>query len=189
MINKTNSHVNFGAKFIKKVNIKKFDKLTNEFKPIEASFVKFDPKNKEDLTAISSAVDSWEGQFFAKSIADHASKMQSSELSQRHNQIYLLSSQKDNFENLEPSKILGMAKTEHWKHTPDEIRYFETKPDIKHSQKDRTIKDVGKAMIESLKELYPKRIELTSSTSAADFYEKQGFKLIDEAWLRYRWDG
>lgn len=44
-------------------------------------------------------------------------------------------------------------------------------------------------MIESLKELYPKRIELTSSTSAADFYKNQGFKLIDEACLRYRWDG
>ena len=56
-----------------------------------------------------------------------------------------------------------------------------------HKLKRRPFKGVGKALIDTMKDMY-KKIELTASDSATQFYEKQDFKIIDPDYKCYHWN-
>lgn len=180
--------VNFGATFIKSVEIKKFNPKTNLYKPIKASVVKYDVYNKYDLKSMKTAVRDWNGQVFAENIVENAGEMRDSDYKKAQNQIYLLTEQNENFDRLKSSKILGMANMKQWFDSSDELAYLQTRPDSMHTFKRRPFKGVGKALIDTMKDMY-KKIELTASYSAKQFYEKQDFKIIDPDYRRYRWDG
>ena len=182
--------VNFGATFIKSVEIKKYNPKTNLFNPINASIVKYDATNKCDLKSMETAVRDWKGQVFAENIVENASEMRDSDYKRAQNQIYLLTEQNENFDRLKSSKILGMANMKQWFDASDELAYLQTRPDSMHKFKRRPFKGVGKAILDTVKELYKKKpIELNASYSAAKFYEKEGFEIIDPDHMRYRWEG
>lgn len=180
--------VNFGATFIKSVEIKKYNPKTNLFKPIKASVVKYDVSNKCDLKSMETAVRDWKGQTFAENIVENADEIRNSDYKRARNQIYLLTEQNENFDRLKSSKILGMANMKQWYDATDELAYLQTRPDSMYKTKRRPFKGIGKALIDTIKDMY-KEIELTASYNAAQFYEKQDFKIIDPDHMRYRWDG
>lgn len=114
--------------------------------------------------------------------------MRDSDYKRAQNQIYLLTEQNEKFDRLKSSKILGMANMKQWFDSSDELAYSQTRPDSMHKLKRRPFKGVGKALIDTIKDMY-KNIELTASYNAAQFYEKQDFKIIDPDHMRYRWEG
>lgn len=68
----------------------------------------------------------------------------------------------------------------------NELKFFQVNPKLKYGISKREYKHVGAGILDSLKELYKNSIELDSSYQAAEFYEKQGFKIIDKDKLRFR---
>lgn len=204
--------LNFGATFIKNVEIKKYNPKTNLFTPVNVSIVKYDSSNKCDFKSMETAVRGWKGEIFAKDIIEKAEKMRGSDSDNAHKQIYILTEQNENFDRLKSSKILGMAniqqifdlKTEQ---SPkgnkakvakildtkkqnllitNELEYLQTRPDSVYKCNRRQFKGVGSAILNTIKELYSS-IELTAFYMAANFYEKHGFKNIESYKMKYKW--
>lgn len=181
------NQTNFGANFINKVNIKRLDSKTNLYNACQASFVQFDPKNKNDLSAMSKAVKTWQGDHFARTIVNNAERIVNGMSSSKINHIYLLTTQKEKFDKLNRSEILGVAQMRSNKRDSDELWYLQVKPDTKYGEENRTFKSVGSGILNSLKAIYNKKITLLSSYFAANFYETQGFDLRDPMLLEYEW--
>lgn len=181
------NQTNFGANFINKVNIKRLDSKTNMYKSCQASFVQFDPQNKNDLNAISKAVKTWQGDNFAGTIVNNAIRIVNGMTSSKVNHIYLLTTQKDKFDKLNREEILGLAQMRSNKKDPDELWYLQVKPDTKYGAEGRTFKSVGSGILNSLKAIYNKKITLFASYFAANFYETQGFDVREPKLLEYEW--
>ena len=98
-----------------------------------------------------------------------------------------MTSQKDDFERLDKSKIVGLAQMQTGVEPEDNLRYFQIRPDLKHGVNRRKYKHIGSGMLNSIKKIYSNAITLLSSYSAANFYEKQGFEIIDIDLLEYIW--
>lgn len=186
MINSSNIH--FGAKFINNVPIKKYEPSCNCYMYEPAAFVEFDPKNANDLKAIDSAVVDWRGQFFAEDILKKAILMNQSSLV-GDSKIYMLTTQEKNFDKLDGLKILGLAEMEQKPNQPSELVHIQSKPDTTYGSSNRKYKLVGESILNSLKKIYSKSIELTSAYWATNFYEHNGFEMIDPMYFRYRWKG
>ena len=185
-INNVNQ-TNFGANFINNVTIKRFDYKAHQYKPFKASFVQFDPKNKEDFAAMVGAVKSWKGEDYASTIVDYANRLRTNYLSPKIHRIYMVTTQQDKFDKLEKSKILGMVQMQSDSIDPDEIRYLQVKPDQKHGNKEREFRLVGSKILSSIKKIYNEKITLLASYSAANFYEKHGFTITEPDLLEYEW--
>ncbi len=181
------SQVNFNAKFLHNVSIKRLDNKTGEYKKFKAAFIEFEPQNKRDLEVIEHATDNWHGETYARNIANKALKMSNSELSPKLNHIFMVTSQKDNFENLKWEKLLGIAHLEVESIDENELKYLQVRPDTKHGKDNRKYKDIGAKIIESLKAKYNTSIRLIAFYKASGFYNKHGFKLVDPELLEYVW--
>ena len=184
----TINQTNFGANFINNVNIKRLDFKTHKYCSLKSSFIQFDPQNKNDFNALKEAVKDWKGDNYASTIVDYANKIITKSLSDKIHRIYMLTTQNKGFENLDKKQILGLVQMQSDTINPDEIRYLQVKPDIKYGNNKRAYKNIGSKIISSLKAIYNKKITLISSYSAANFYEKQGFKITDLALLEYEWN-
>ena len=183
-----NQPLHFGAKFIKNVNIQKYNPKSHLYTDAKASLVEFEPENSSDMMAIISTVKEWKEQLFAGAIAQRASYIAHGILNKDINHIYLLTTQQTNLDKIKPGKILGMAHISRGPGT-NELEFFQVNPKLKHGATKREYKHIGTGILNSLKELYKSPIELTSSYQAAEFYEKQGFKITDRDILKFRWDG
>ena len=178
---------NFRAKFIKKVPVQKLDFATKRYKTTQASFVEFEPENLQDLKALAKAQSAWDGEFFAADIVKAAAKMFQGELKQPKNRIFVLITQSDDCRNLNKDSILGMVQMVGGKAALAELKFFQVRPDLSYNKVHRDYKGVGKAILDSIKEIYTKAIKLQSCYSAANFYEKQGFEIMDTGLLMYLW--
>ena len=69
----------------------------------------------------------------------------------------------------------------------NELKFLQVHPRLKHGVSQKSYKNIGTGIINSLKDLYKDSIELESFFQTTEFYEKQGFKPLGE--LRYRWEG
>lgn len=180
------SQINFNAKFLNNVTIQKLNPKTNNYIPTTASFVEFEPQNAKDFEAIKNAVTNWEGQVFATSIGTNAENIIKGTISNKINRIFMLTTQKDNFEKLDKEKVLGLANMEQLPNKPNELRYFQVKPDSKFGTNNRKFRHVGKEMLKSIQHIY-KKGQLMASYSAANFYARMGLELIDANMLVYSW--
>lgn len=178
---------NFRAKFIKKVPVQKLDFATKRYKTTQASFVEFEPKSETDLRALVKAQSEWDGEFFAADIVRTAAKMSLGGLKQPKNRIFVLTTQLDDCRNLNKDSILGMVQMVGEKAALAELKFFQVRPDLSYNKVHRDYKGVGKAILDSIKEIYTKAIKLQSCYSAANFYEKQGFEIMDTGLLMYLW--
>ena len=181
------SGLNFGAKYIEQVDVKKYNPKSTLYDSASLSFVEFDPINKRDTEAIANAVKTWKGQDYAGMIAQNANLVSNGFLSPEVNHIYLMTSQTHDFDNLDSKKILGLAQMQTGVDEEDNLRYFQVRPDLKHGIKNRRYKNIGSGMLDSLKKIYNKAITLIASYSAANFYELQGFEIRNTDLFEYIW--
>ena len=180
---------NFKAKFICNTQIKQINPKTDTYSPLKVSFLEYEPDNPKDLNALINTAKSWKGRLYAGRIAENASLISSGDMSKNKNHIYILSKQQENFNKLNTQDILGLAHlVSESKSMPDELRLFEVNPKFKYSRdKKREYKGLGESIISSLKKICNNSIRLISSYSAANFYEKQGFEIMDTDLLEYIW--
>ena len=106
-----NYNVSFGARRIGTANIRA--KIDNKWKEIPVSFVRLHPKtNKGDKEALASVTKMWQGKNLSGSIQEQ------SEIS--NDPVFALTTQNENFKNINPKKILGMLTTNDFKRNSED---------------------------------------------------------------------
>src|SRR5574344_13562 len=186
MIRNDYPKISFGAKLIKNVEVKKYNPQAKTYEPAKASFVEFDSTNENDVKAIAHTVKKWKEAHFAGQIAENASQVYLGILSREYEHIYALTTQQQGFEALNHSQILGLADM-NTEFSDNMLNLFQVKPCIKHGTDKREYKHVGVEILNALKKIYSDAITLVSTYSAANFYEKNGFKIVDTKKLKYIW--
>ena len=168
--------VNFGAKYINTIKIKKFDEVSESFANYSVAFVKLDPNNKDDLRVVDAAVIQWKDADYIKKIATASHWIGKAPI-----EVYALTTQKNNFNKLKPSKILGFAEMR-----KDQIRldfnwlyYLQVNPkaiNINKTNSSNQYKYVGTSILKSLKKIY-NNISLYSVNipPIIKFYKDNGF--------------
>lgn len=192
MITNNYPQITFGAKFINHATINKLDSVTNKYTPKKVSFAEFDPKN--DYAALDSGVRRyWGYEYISDEILKEAELLHYGDLDSKEHKVYILTEQNGNLKKLAPDKIIGLAKINEIFPGEIFINWFQVRPDIafkKTSENSpRSIEHVGKAIINSLKNIYQKSIRLSSTFNAANFYEKHGFEITDLEKMMYIWKG
>lgn len=186
----TISNLNFGAKYVKEAQVKKYNPIKNSYDSLNVSFVEMEPDNIEDYFAINDIVRYWYDEKYASNIAYSLSLLRNNCLPRDSYKIYALTTQKDKFDLLNIEEILALGEV--FEKTPKktlELNYLQVDPKLVYSYKQRDYKDVGTAFLNVLKSFDKvKSIVLTSACSAAVFYKKNGFKLTDVERFRFVWE-
>lgn len=185
--NMISNNISFGAKFLSSPTIQKYDRAKNIFVDKGVSLVQFEPQNRSDKLAIKIANNKWGRYFIGQSIYLCADMLSKKEASKEVNKILMLTEQTDNFKKLDATKILALAQTQQNKNLPMELKWLQVDPKFQYSNGGRTIKHVGKAIVDTLKNIYDELI-LDSSPNSKRFYIKQGFELVDDINARFLWE-
>lgn len=167
---------NFGAKYIDKSSIRK-----TLLHPVETlSYVKIDPQNDGDIKALENVAKYWEYGKFVTNIYHAACAMKNDSKYYKYNQIFALTKQQTNIENLDDSQIMGLIHVSPLDGKSFFIEHIEADPKIIYSSK-REYKGIGKRMLDFLKGFADKILCFPSNTYAVkNFYSKNGFKEIEE---------
>ncbi len=183
-----NTSPSFKAKFITSTPIKKLNTSNGNYEEFNASFVKYDVKNKNDLKAIKET--SYWRSLYGPNIYEKAKALTMDYFNEMNDKIYILTKQKNNFEDLKVEDILGMTDVElkknFYKESILEVHRLQVDTDLIGKEKPE-FKHVGTAILNVLKK-FNKIIELNSVPSAVNFYRKNGFKEFESLSLRFRWN-
>ena len=180
------NQVSFKGTFVNPINIKKLE--GNKYENFPASFVELDPKKTQDLMALETIHKRW-NQSFSSIIYNSAFCSSVNPNKSKH--FYALTSQKDNFEHMNPDKILGVVQFNNISKY-NRIDFLQVNPmyitgksksfisklfSSKNSQKRNLLSfsRIGSAILDSLKQLTDKSIDLYSMPEAKGFYRKNGF--------------
>jgi len=184
----TNS-INFRAKFIKNDYIKNFDKINNTYKPLKVAIVELDSKKQSDIFAISNICKNWKKAKYIDSIIRIMKCIFSGFLDKDERKIYALTTQKKHYDQLQSDKILGITEIDLSKGEGVYLDYIQVNPDFLYTNTNpnRKYKNIGKCILDFIKDFYKKEITLCSDYRVIDFYEKNGFKSEDESNFCYQW--
>lgn len=180
------NQVSFKGTFINPINIKKLE--GTKYKNFPASFVELDPANLNDVKALENVHKNW-NQSFSSIIYNSA--FCSSVVPDKSRHFYALTSQKENFEYMNSDKILGVVEFRN-DSKYNRIEYLQVNPNyitgksknfISKLFASKNIKNeklspftrIGSAILDSLKQLTDKSIDLYSMPEAKGFYWKNGF--------------
>ena len=193
------NQLSFKGSFINPINIKKFDGY--QYKDFQASFVELDPKNFNDLEMLNKINQTWRGDYtdtiynsaFCSSVMPHL-KMK----------YYVLTTQQDTFSKLDDKKVLGVVELNKLKDI-NRIEFLQVNPnyivgkpkswiaklfssDDNKKSTSPLFKRVGSAILESLKKITDKPLDLISVKNATGFYKKNGFSrsLFDPEYFIWR---
>lgn len=139
-INSNYNTPNFGARHLVKTNV--LHKVADMAKaePMEANLVELDLHSPSDLQTIQDVKAKWVGAEFAEMIC--------TPFYSPDRRLYALTKQKDGFENLNPSDVLGAADV-NLKDKRANLRFLQADPHI-ILDKNRSIKGIGASLMKSL---------------------------------------
>ena len=103
-----NTSPSFKAKFITSIPIKKLNTSNGNYEEFNASFVKYDVKNKNDLKAIKET--SYWRSLYGPNIYKKAKALTMDYFNEMNDKIYILTEQKNNFENYKFKTVTEMQK-------------------------------------------------------------------------------
>ena len=170
--------INFKANLHSIGTVQKLDK-SNHYTKQQASFVELDTKSKKDLNALERVATSWKDNIYATDTYYRFKENFFKEQQEYNERFFALTTQKKGFDKLDHHKILGVAEIYLPIDEDPEIEFLQTNP--KFLKKNPKIKHTGKVIIDKIKQiLQNKTISLYSTYKAIPFYEKQGFKVIEE---------
>lgn len=166
----------FGAKLISNTNIQKLgrDKKYHDF---NVSFVKFTHEHKNDQNVLMTS-ELWGLDSYSKYISNNFRNLNYSN-NIYGDEFFAITTQKENFENMNPDNILGLMQTS--KRCPDNyVEFIQTKPEFKFGETPRTFKNIGKALLNAFFATLGtnKTIHLDTNHESAKFYKKLGFICI-----------
>lgn len=179
-----NNNISFGANFIQKIPIKKYSYDTKTYNPLNANFIELKPSNAKDVNALGDIAFDFGGDSFANNIYAQA-KIHSKHPDEKY-RYFALTQQDNDFDRLSISKILGVALTKKRVDGTTELENLQVHPKFVYSWGPPSIKRIGSAILDCLKEFNDKII-LNSSPNATKFYEKNSFMRIDPKIRRYFW--
>ena len=143
----------------------------------QVSLVEIDLGNKDDIKALGKISNDWACAMLVGNIYSEAKEMSEIEDDLLDYRFFVLTSQKDNFENLDPDKILSICEVEESNDGNDAfVEYIEANPDCMLTVFPE-YKRVGSALLDGLKYYYNK-ISLYSipTEDVLDFYDRNDFK-------------
>ena len=184
------SCTNFGAKFIKKAEISKFNDAKQQgYLPVDASLVELNPYNKNDIEAVAKTVREWGyDDEFGYCILDDLNAIKCGEVDSKTDKIYAVTVQNNNFRKLDYNKIIGLGETTKRTKHKTEINFLQVEPESTYLRGSKKYINTGRTLVEyfmsknNFKELIVK-----ATYKAANFYEKLGFEIIDTKELIYSW--
>ncbi len=180
-------NLNFGAKFVQKTAISKLENGNTSEEA--ASIVELLSNDKNDIKSFEKTVKGWQkGDEFGLCIFDDLEDIRDKKMSKDVYKVYALTTQSDNFEKLDSSKILGASTLKLVNEKENHIRFLQVSPKCYFENKQRGYKSIGKAFIDFFKsQSKNKSLLVQAYFSAANFYEKMGFEIIDVNNLIYSW--
>ncbi len=172
--------ITFKANLSALTNIKQ---LTGEqtYKNIPAAFVELQIDSEDDLNALETIAYDWQdGDIYARDVYERFRINYEEQNPKTNERFFALTTQSENFKNLNPYKILGVAELYKPSENISEIEFLQTSPAYLNNIELPQIKHIGKAMIDCFKMIIKdKDISLYTTASAKSFYEKMGFKNIE----------
>jgi len=182
------NNISFTANYIKPAIIQKINTKNNKAETLEVSCVELNPKDNRDLKAVREVVYDWETTdgydgailSYMRNYASEGKYWEVSSCSKEYldkMKFYAITSQKENFENLDSDDILALGQIK----VDDniELKYLQVKPESFTSYlKKEKFKYIGTQMLKLILSLFPnKDITLCSSPYVYDFYLKNGFEM------------
>ncbi len=183
-IDKTN-HTAFKANFVNRVKIGKF--IKGKYANGYASFVKINPFNQGDINALEDSAKYWEHDKFALNIYYAACALKNKSKYYMNHDVYALTSQNKNYNELNSDKILGLIHTSPYIDKSMLIEHIQVNPQYLYKEGTK-FKGLGTAILNSLKKIknkiscYP-----ASEESVKTFYTKNGFIKEPNASNYYIW--
>lgn len=168
-------NVSFGASALYLTHVKKFNMDTHKYQPCRATLVKINSKDKQDIKVLSKVNDRWDsGLSYLGNIIDIAC---GDYYNTQDDKIYALTLQTQDYENLDPYKVLGVALINCSKDSYNSIDFIQADPAYKYSNGHfRFFKNIGKAMLRCIKkEAGNKVLKVFALGKVIPFYEKYGF--------------
>ncbi len=189
MISAISPNINFQARLVKDSKAKFYDASAPHLKKTQpGSIIEIDPNSKSDIGAIEAAVKDWgEGDSYGKVIANDAKTISKFPRSKQLSKIIAFTLQDKDFENLDSDKIFGLCEVTILDKGKVEINYLQSKPKSAVKVGERVHGNIGKSIVNMLKEKGFSRIFVQAAYNAANFYEKMNFKIIDVNKLIYVW--
>lgn len=170
--------INFTANFLKTVKIPKRT-TDGTFSNAKVSLVELDKNDKVDKNSLLKVSKLWnekEFNYAPEIYYDAAKSFEYENVVKEH--YYAVTTQSENFEKLEPEKILGLNVFSETTKPENEINWLQTNPAHKYgSIEQREYKGIGKTIVEYIKEHHrDKNIAVFAAEDAINFYKNLGFK-------------
>ena len=172
--------INFCANYVNSTTVRKWDDERWVYDTINANLVKYDRMNENDFIAVSSLETPWRNSDFIMRLVRTAKDLRQEFRSVYGTDLYILTSQTDNFDNLEPDKILGLAEISEWSRRVVNLNFLQARPN------NLEYKRIGSGILDCIKEKYDK-ILLSAAEGTDEFYKKNGFVRQSEFEGRYVW--
>ena len=174
--------ISFTSSFLKTVYIP-HNTQTGEVEITEASIVELSSKDKNDIEALGKTSKEWQ-----KIKSGYAPSIYYEMFKPRlypdvnYEKILALTTQNEDYNKLDYQKILGLAVYSDKTEPVNEISWLQTNPKTNFETKNkREYKELGKKLVDYMKEISDKPLYVQSSDKAIKFYEKQGFEAIDDS--------
>ena len=168
------TNLNFKAKFISTAQIKKFDKEAKQFLPHRISFVELEPENSVDVAAVDDIFNSWGKVDMLSKIKTSFETMHFYPEELSNSKFYGVTVQASDFNEFNSESIMGIAEISPMPHKEIYLDFLQVKPDLKADVLERQYKNIGTAILNSLKEIFD-TIRLYSLKNSVEFYEINGF--------------
>ena len=176
-INKITPNINFGAQHIMDMNVGKLN--GDKYVQKDVAFVELDPTDKNDRNTLQKIANNWGSYCFAEDIYNEV-KLYLKDNPDK-GQVFALTTQARNFENLDPDSVLGLAEI----NTEDKRKYhnvylerLQTNPEYLDAYEKPQYRGIGTSIHKCLfKEYQGNRITLNAVplTSVLEHYEKNGY--------------
>lgn len=181
-----NNNISFGGNFIKKLPVLKYSYKEKNYKPAYANLVELESHNIKDVNAIEEIAKSFGGDSYVNNMSYNAKLAYERGQNDKRFGALILTKQAGNFEEIDADEVLGVAEILKIKNGEIKLMYLQTDPCLVYSYGQRSVKNIGSAILNYLKDINNK-ISLLASSSAIRFYLKHDFKLVSEDCSRMVW--
>ena len=172
-------NVSFGARYVKNVSIKKIE--PKGLQKHKVAMVELNPHEINDIRCVNELNLDWGGK---ESLSYHILQNMCNiftEFSQQcKSRFFILTQQKDNFQDLEAEKVLSIAQTSEIDDSLINLDLIETFFEESHNSKNANFKHIGQGMLDNIKFLnFGKDIFIETHERNEAFYQKNGFEKIE----------
>ena len=170
--------ISFTANYIRDVNVLKHTK--EGYSSCDVSLVEMDPFDKNDVKAMNTVDEKWKDSLTVFVTDNMESYPEYKDIMPKMH-VYALTSQKYNFKNINPSKMLGVMEVTKGHKGGNKIEVLQTKPNaINDSRKPNPkYKHIGQELVRYAQKRYDnKPLYVHPAETAVEFYEKQGFTKV-----------